>query len=237
MLGTTRTVSVFAYPEAIDLRKGYDGLYGLEKVGLDRDPLGGDMYLFVNRRRDACKVLVWDGTGLCIFQKRLATGAWAFCVSVASKRGRCASPDDDGARLVYRRLRTYFQTRVVSGGRGVGANGEMRERDARGSTTARWNLECACVFHLNLRYENDIEQLRRIAVAQQVQIEQLLRVLRSQSDELGALKGNDQELQQKFALVEEMARRANEELAALEKKAGDKKLALLPADLLDSESD
>lgn len=93
------------------------------------------------------------------------------------------------------------------------------------------------MFHLNLRYENDIEQLRRIAVAQQVQIEQLLRVLRSQSDELGALKGNDQELQQKLALVEEMARRANEELAALEKKAGDKRLALLPADLLDSESD
>jgi transposase len=31
----------------------------------------------VNKRRDACKVLVWDGTGLCIFQKRLARGRFA----------------------------------------------------------------------------------------------------------------------------------------------------------------
>jgi transposase len=69
ILGTSRAVRVFAYPEPVDLRKGYDGLFGLVKQGLARDPLGGDLYLFVNRRRDGCKVLVWDGTGLCIFQK------------------------------------------------------------------------------------------------------------------------------------------------------------------------
>lgn len=77
ILGTTRSVHVFAYPEAVDLRKGYDGLFGLVKQGLARDPLGGDLFLFVNKRRDACKVLVWDGTGLCIFQKRLEQGRFA----------------------------------------------------------------------------------------------------------------------------------------------------------------
>jgi transposase len=77
ILGTSRSVRVFAYPEPIDLRKGYDGLFGLVKQGLHRDPLSGDLFLFVNKRRRGCKVLVWDGTGLCIFQKRLEQGCFA----------------------------------------------------------------------------------------------------------------------------------------------------------------
>jgi len=77
ILGTSRALGVWACPEPTDLRKGYDGLYGLVKSVLRRDPLSGDLFLFVNRRRDACKVLVWDGTGLCIFQKRLERGRFA----------------------------------------------------------------------------------------------------------------------------------------------------------------
>lgn len=77
ILGTSRTVRVFAYPEPVDLRKGYDGLYGMVKMGLGRDPLSGELLLFVNKRRGGCKVLVWDGTGLCIFQKRLEQGRFA----------------------------------------------------------------------------------------------------------------------------------------------------------------
>lgn len=77
ILGTSRALRVFAYPEAVDLRNGYDGLFGLVKQGLGRDPLSGDLYLFVSKRRKGCKVLVWDGTGLCIFQKRLEKGCFA----------------------------------------------------------------------------------------------------------------------------------------------------------------
>jgi transposase len=58
-LGTSRALRFFAYPEAVDLRKGYDGLYGLVKTGLGRDPLSGELFLFVNKRRGACKV--WSG--------------------------------------------------------------------------------------------------------------------------------------------------------------------------------
>jgi transposase len=36
--------------------------------------MGGDLYLFVNIRRTGCKVLLWDGTGLCIFSKKLERG-------------------------------------------------------------------------------------------------------------------------------------------------------------------
>ena len=62
----------------------------------------------------------------------------------------------------------------------------------------------------DLRSEKDIEQLRRIALAQQVQIEQLLRVLSAQAAELGALKGNEQELQQKLALVATLTKQSQQ---------------------------
>jgi transposase len=77
MLGSSRALQVWAYPRPVDLRKGYDGLYGLTKHGLGRDPLSGELYLYLNRKRTACKVLLWDGTGLCIFQKRLERGRFA----------------------------------------------------------------------------------------------------------------------------------------------------------------
>jgi transposase len=77
ILAPSRAVRVFAYPAPADLRKGYDGLYGLVQNGLKCDPLSGDLFLFVNESRKMCKVLLWDGTGLCIFQKRLERGCFA----------------------------------------------------------------------------------------------------------------------------------------------------------------
>jgi transposase len=81
------------------------------------------------------------------------------------------------------------------------------------------------VSAVDLRRERDIEQLRRIALAQQVQIEQLLQVLRAKCDELAALKGSEEELQQTLALVEELSRRATAAGAAsaTEPAAADKK--------------
>ena len=59
------------------MRKGYDGLYGLVSNDLSLDPLSGDLYLFVSRNRVRAKVLMWDGTGLYIFSKRLERGRFA----------------------------------------------------------------------------------------------------------------------------------------------------------------
>lgn len=77
MIGTTRTVRVWAYPRPADLRKGYNGLYGIVEQELGRDPMSGEFFLFVNRRRTSCKVLHWDGTGLCLYCKRLESGQFA----------------------------------------------------------------------------------------------------------------------------------------------------------------
>lgn len=77
MIGSTRQVAVYAYGAPVDMRKGFDGLSALVSQGLGRDPLSGDCYLFTNRPRTRAKVLMWDGTGLCIYAKRLEQGRFA----------------------------------------------------------------------------------------------------------------------------------------------------------------
>jgi len=77
MIGSTRAVQVHAYGAPVDLRKGFDGLCALVRDHLQKDPLAGDLFLFVGRDRHRAKVLLWDGTGLCIFAKRLEQGRFA----------------------------------------------------------------------------------------------------------------------------------------------------------------
>jgi transposase len=77
VIGSTRSLRVFAYAAPTDLRKGFDGLYGLVVSQLGRDPLSGDCYLFTSRSRTRCKVLLYDGTGLCLYHKRLEQGRFA----------------------------------------------------------------------------------------------------------------------------------------------------------------
>jgi transposase len=77
MITLPRTVQVWAYGRPVDLRNGYNGLTGLVEREFKRDVMDGGLYLFVNNRRTGCKVLLWDGTGLCIFAKRLERGRFA----------------------------------------------------------------------------------------------------------------------------------------------------------------
>lgn len=77
MIGSTRQVTVYAFGAPVDLRKGFDGLSALVTQGLKRDPLSGDLFVFVSRTRKRAKVLLWDGTGLCIYAKRLEQGRFA----------------------------------------------------------------------------------------------------------------------------------------------------------------
>lgn len=77
MIGSTRQVTVYAFGGPVDLRKGFDGLSALVTQGLRRDPLSGDLFVFVSRTRKRAKVLLWDGTGLCIYAKRLEQGRFA----------------------------------------------------------------------------------------------------------------------------------------------------------------
>ena len=63
---------------ATDLRKGFDGLYGLAREALGLEPLSGHLALFCNRQRNRLKILFWDGNGLWVCAKRLEKGRYSW---------------------------------------------------------------------------------------------------------------------------------------------------------------
>src|ERR1700742_4225228 len=56
---------------ATDMRRGYDGLAALVQTHLSESPFSGELYIFRGRRGDRIKCLWYDGTGVCLFCKRL----------------------------------------------------------------------------------------------------------------------------------------------------------------------
>jgi transposase len=77
VIGSTRAVRVFAYSAPVDMRKSYNGLEGLVRNELGHDLLRGDLYLFTGKDRRRAKVLLFDGTGVCIYMKKLSRGQFA----------------------------------------------------------------------------------------------------------------------------------------------------------------
>ena len=77
MIVSARQVAVFAYAKPVDMRKSFDTLSALVKQELGRDVLSGALFLFVAKNRKRAKVLYFDGTGLCLFAKRLEKGRFA----------------------------------------------------------------------------------------------------------------------------------------------------------------
>ncbi len=72
MIGGTATVRVWARAAPTDLRKSFGGLTALVEREFGHDLRAGDLYLFVNRRCSSARVLLWDGTGICIYAKKLS---------------------------------------------------------------------------------------------------------------------------------------------------------------------
>lgn len=60
----------------VDFRKGAEGLAALVRDGMKTDPFSGAVYVFRAKRADRVKLIFWDGTGVCLFAKRLEDGAF-----------------------------------------------------------------------------------------------------------------------------------------------------------------
>lgn len=66
----------FLYDEATGMRKGFDGLSGLILDQLKRDPMSGEVYVFINKSRNRIKLLHWEVTGFTLYYKRLEKGVF-----------------------------------------------------------------------------------------------------------------------------------------------------------------
>lgn len=76
MLSPTAHVRIYIAVETVDMRKGFDGLAAVVRESLRRDPMSGELFVFLNRCRDRVKILYWDRSGWVIFYKRLERGTF-----------------------------------------------------------------------------------------------------------------------------------------------------------------
>jgi transposase len=110
MLTPALGLSIWLYRRPVDMRKSYDGLIALARGTLGENPLGGALFVFVNRRRTQMKCLYFAGDGYCIWAKRLERGRFEVAFS-GEDRGAIDAVTlrllIDGVAADARRLRRY----------------------------------------------------------------------------------------------------------------------------------
>ena len=100
MLSWPPTVRVFVCTRPTDMRRSFDRLAAMTRDLLDRDPLSGHLFVFVNRRADRMKVLFWDRSGFCLYYKRLEQGVF----HLPAAHGHCLETDTVRLSLILEGL-------------------------------------------------------------------------------------------------------------------------------------
>jgi transposase len=72
----SKSLRYYIYRHATDMRKGFDGLCGVVFNEFMMSPLSGDVFIFLNQRKDRIKILHWQGDGFAIYNKRLERGTF-----------------------------------------------------------------------------------------------------------------------------------------------------------------
>jgi transposase len=78
MISPATGVRIMVASQPVDFRNGLDGLAGMVQQALNENPFAGDIFVFRAKRADRVKILYWDGTGLCLFHKRLEQGRFVW---------------------------------------------------------------------------------------------------------------------------------------------------------------
>ncbi len=77
MFGLSGSHRYHLYRRPCDMRKSFDGLAGLVRDELGREPTSGEVFIFINRRRTHLKLLQWQRGGFVLYYKRLEEGTFA----------------------------------------------------------------------------------------------------------------------------------------------------------------
>jgi transposase len=76
MLHLSASCRYYLYRPAVNMRKSFDGLMGIVQNELKMDPLSAAIFIFLNRRRNQVKLLLWEGDGFSLYHKRLEKGSY-----------------------------------------------------------------------------------------------------------------------------------------------------------------
>jgi len=78
MISLSAATRIFVVTGPTDMRKSFNGLYGIVSQQLHEDPTSGHVFVFCNRARNRLKLLLWDGSGLWVCAKRLERGRFGW---------------------------------------------------------------------------------------------------------------------------------------------------------------
>jgi hypothetical protein len=76
MFALTKSMSYYLSPGSIDMRKGIYSLYQIVKSELKRNPLSGEVFIFLGKNRRCIKILLWEKDGFLLYHKKLVKGAY-----------------------------------------------------------------------------------------------------------------------------------------------------------------
>ena len=94
MLSVPGSVKIFLCLAPTDMRKSIDGLAGLASNVLRQDPLSGQLFVFLGKRRDRVKLLYFDGDGYALWYKRLEAGTFRLPAAAAEQTSLTLSAAD-----------------------------------------------------------------------------------------------------------------------------------------------
>ena len=109
----------FLYSGFVDMRKGIDSLAGIVNNELEKNPLTGDLFIFINKRKRQIKMLHWQGDGFAVFYKRLEKGTYEFAHNNEDQNNMCIEAQTlqfilEGIKLSSIKKRKRYTHNVVN---------------------------------------------------------------------------------------------------------------------------
>ena len=115
MFGWGPATRIYLAAGSTDMRKGFEGLYGLARDRLACEPLSGHVFVFANAQHTRLKLLFWDGSGLWVCAKRLEKGRFRWPEAAAGEMKVVLSQEEltlllGGIDLAQTRRRRWYRT-------------------------------------------------------------------------------------------------------------------------------
>jgi transposase len=107
---------IYVAAGSTDMRKSFEGLFGLVRDRLGCDPLSGHVFLFSNAQRNRMKLIFWDGSGLWVCAKRLEKGRFRWPEIEPGKTSMTLTQEElvllvGGIDLTHTRRRAWYRSK------------------------------------------------------------------------------------------------------------------------------
>src|SRR3954466_11384347 len=103
MLHLSAACKYYLYCGDADMRKGFDSLSGMVSQHMKLSALSGAVFIFVNRRRNQLKLLLWEGDGFSLYHKRLEKGTYEL------PAGAAGSDTTNSLNITHQQLQLILQ--------------------------------------------------------------------------------------------------------------------------------